>query len=70
MKEYKRQRKDFEEQLRESQEKARYHDDHLRSIDAFFEQTVDEVRLMVAGALPTPPTSASPSGMRPPICVM
>ncbi len=66
MKEYKRQRKDFEAQLIDLQKKCRYHDDHLRTIDAWFAQLLDEVRLLTSSSLPTPPPSASSptAGMR------
>ena len=66
MKEYKRQRKDFEEQVTDLQKKCRYHDDHLRVIDAWFAALLDEVRVMASQMLPTPPPSASDMpGMRP-----
>ena len=65
MKEYKRQRKDFEEQVTDLQKKCQYHDDHLRTIDAWFAQLLDEVRVLASQMLPTPPPSASShSGMR------
>ncbi len=65
MKEYKRQRKDFEEQVNDLQKKCQYHDDHLRTIDAWFAQLLDEVRVLTAQMLPTPPPSASSTtGMR------
>jgi E3 ubiquitin-protein ligase BRE1 len=64
MKEYKRQRKDFEEQVNELQRKCQHHDDHLRTIDAWFAQLLDEVRVLASQMLPTPPPSASSaSGM-------
>ena len=68
MKEYKRQRKDFEDRVNELQKKCQHHDDHLRIIDAWFAQLLDEVRVLAQQMLPTPPPSASPhSGMRPSI---
>lgn len=69
MKDYKRQRKDLEEQVGDLQKKCQYHDDHLRTCDAWFAQLLDEVRVLASVTLPTPPPSASsPSGM-PPISV-
>ncbi|WPH00914.1 e3 ubiquitin-protein ligase bre1 [Acrodontium crateriforme] len=59
MKEYKRQKKDFEDQYRDLQKRCEHHDDHLRTIDGWFAQLLDEIRLCVAEALPTPPPSAS-----------
>jgi E3 ubiquitin-protein ligase BRE1 len=59
MKEYKRQKKDAEDQYSELQKKTRWHDDHLRTIDAWFAQLLDEVRVIAAEMLPTPPPSAS-----------
>ena len=64
MKEYKRHKKDLEEQVSTLQDRCQYHDDHLRTIDAWFAQMLDEVRILVLKSLPTPPPSASPhSGM-------
>lgn len=66
MKEYKRQRRDFEEQVHELQSKCQFHDDHLRTIDAWWAQLLDEVRVLASQLLPTPPPSASDiPGMRP-----
>lgn len=68
MKEYKRLRKDLEQQVTDLQEKRQYHDDHLRTIDAWFAQLLDEVRLVARQLLPTSPSSANTaSGMRPPL---
>jgi E3 ubiquitin-protein ligase BRE1 len=65
MKEYKRQKKDLEENYSALQEKCQYHDDHLRVIDAFFAQMLDEVRVLASHLLPTPPAGTpSASGMR------
>ena len=61
MREYKRQRKDFEEQVNDLQKRCQYHDDHLRTIDAWFAQLLDEVRVLASQMLPTPPPSASTS---------
>ena len=59
MKEYKRQSRDFENQYNDLVKKCKYHDDHLRTIDAWFAQLLDEVRVLASEALPTPPPSAS-----------
>ena len=59
MKDYKRQKKDLEEQVGDMQKKCQHHDQHLRTIDAWFAQLLDEVRLLAAQQLPTPPPSAS-----------
>jgi E3 ubiquitin-protein ligase BRE1 len=69
MKEYKRQRKDFEVQVNELQKKCQHHDDHLRTIDAWFAQLLDEVRLLASSTIPTPPPSASSTTGTPPILV-
>ncbi|KAL7267976.1 E3 ubiquitin-protein ligase bre1 [Rhizina undulata] len=47
MQEYKRERNVLETQLEELSKKATYHDDHLRIIDAWWSQLLDEVRLLV-----------------------
>ncbi|KAK4501521.1 hypothetical protein PRZ48_007330 [Zasmidium cellare] len=61
MKEYKRQKKDADEQLSELQKKTKHHNDHLRTIDAWFAQLLDEVRVLASQSLPTPPPSATSS---------
>lgn len=61
MKEYKRQKKDADEQLSELQRKTKHHNDHLRIIDAWFAQLLDEVRVLASESLPTPPPSATSS---------
>lgn len=67
MKEYKRQKKDADEQLSELQKKTKYHNDHLRTIDGWFAQLLDEVRVLASESLPTPPPSAtSTTGMTSP----
>lgn len=64
MKEYKRQKKDAEEQLSELKQKEVYHHDHIRICDAWLAQLVDEIRVLASETLPTPPPSAtSPPGM-------
>ena len=64
MKEYKRRAKDAEEQFRELQERTKYHEDNLRSVNAFFDQAIDEVRVLILDLPPAP--DASSTGMRPP----
>jgi E3 ubiquitin-protein ligase BRE1 len=46
MQEYKREKNTLEAQLKEMRKKARYHDDHLRVIDSWFQQVIDEVKLV------------------------
>lgn len=38
MREYKREKASVETQLTELERRSKYHDDHLRTIDAWFEQ--------------------------------
>ena len=64
MKDYKRQRSSLDEQLSEARAKARFHDDHLRILDAWFSQVLDELRVLARRLLPTsPPSAASTAGM-------
>ncbi|KAB8349525.1 hypothetical protein FH972_023551 [Carpinus fangiana] len=55
MKEYKRQCQDLESQLSNIVQKSAYHDEHLRLIDAWFNQLIDEVALL-AGTSTSPHT--------------
>ncbi|KAI9818534.1 MAG: E3 ubiquitin-protein ligase bre1 [Pycnora praestabilis] len=50
MQEYKRERNTLEGKLSEMAKKSAYHDDHLRIIDAWFKQVIDEVRLLAGGS--------------------
>ncbi|RMD44376.1 hypothetical protein DV735_g664, partial [Chaetothyriales sp. CBS 134920] len=50
MLEYKREKNTLESQLKELRKKARYHDDHLRAIDAWFKQLIDEVKTLVSAS--------------------
>ncbi|KAK3673561.1 E3 ubiquitin-protein ligase bre1 [Recurvomyces mirabilis] len=59
MKDYKRQRNSLDEQLSEARAKARFHDDHLRILDAWFSQVLDELRVLARRLLPTPLHSAA-----------
>lgn len=47
MQEYKREKTTLETQLKEMRKKTRYHDDHLRIIDSWFQQIIDEVKVIV-----------------------
>ena len=49
MQEYRREKNTLEAQLKDMRKKARYHDDHLRVIDAWFLQVIDEVKLTAKG---------------------
>lgn len=49
MQEYKREKNTLESQLKDTRKKARYHDDHLRIIDAWFQQVIDEVKSVAKG---------------------
>jgi E3 ubiquitin-protein ligase BRE1 len=47
MQEYKREKNTVESQLKEMRKKTRYHDDHLRVIDLWFKQLIDEVMAVI-----------------------
>ncbi|RVX70119.1 hypothetical protein B0A52_06291 [Exophiala mesophila] len=49
MQEYKREKNTLESQLKEMRKKSRYHDDHLRIIDSWFQQVVDEIKVIAQG---------------------
>ena len=51
MKELKREKGTLFEQLRDAKRKSRYHDDHIRIIDAWFKQLIDEVKLLSADTM-------------------
>lgn len=51
MQEYKREKQSLEEQVKQAERKALFHDDHLRIIDAWFKELIDEVKVM-AGKTP------------------
>lgn len=59
MKEYKREKKHYEDLYLDLNKKLTHHDDHLRTIDAWFAQLLDELRVLATDALPTPPPSAT-----------
>lgn len=62
MKEYKRQKRDAEERLNDVTQKSTYHDDHLRTIDAWFAQMLDEVQVLTRSV--RQPPACPPTGMR------
>ena len=49
MQEYKREKITLENTLKDLRRKATYHDGHLRAIDSWFKQLIDEVKLMAEG---------------------
>ncbi|CAI6333269.1 unnamed protein product [Periconia digitata] len=55
MREYKREKATIEAQLTEIETRSQYHDDHLRTIDAWFDQLVDEIKVLSEEKLPTVP---------------
>ena len=61
MKEYKRQKKDADDQLADLHKKTKYHNDHLRTIDAWFAQLLDEVRVLASESLAPPSLDATTS---------
>ncbi|MCJ1406476.1 E3 ubiquitin-protein ligase bre1 [Ptychographa xylographoides] len=63
MQEYKRERNTLESRLNELSKRAMHHDDHLRAIDAWFAQLLDEVRLLVAKTNSHSSYSAFPSSL-------
>ena len=61
MKDYKRQKNDLEARLSELSKKCKHHDDHIRTVDAWFAQLLDEIRSQAVQTLPAP-TSTSDEG--------
>ncbi|KAE8446683.1 hypothetical protein EG329_011727 [Mollisiaceae sp. DMI_Dod_QoI] len=53
MLEYKREKDTAESQLKDVQKRALDHDDHLRVVDAWWTQLLDEVRLLVEDEIPS-----------------
>ncbi|KZF22662.1 E3 ubiquitin-protein ligase Bre1 [Xylona heveae TC161] len=47
MQEYKREKNTLEQRLSETAKRSAYHDDHLRIIDTWFSQLLDEIRILV-----------------------
>jgi E3 ubiquitin-protein ligase BRE1 len=60
--EYKRQAERYEAECSDLRNRCKYHDEHLRLIDAWFAQLLDEVRALAAKLLPSPPPSATSHG--------
>jgi len=52
MREFKREKATVESQLNELEGGSKYYDDHLRTIDAWFDQLIDEIKLLGAEKLP------------------
>lgn len=46
MREYKREKATIESQLNEIENRSQYHDDHLRTIDIWFDQLIDEIKIL------------------------
>lgn len=64
MQEYKREKQTLDDQVKQAEKKAHYHDDHLRIIDAWFQQMIDEVRVMAGENPPsTNDVSTLPSSL-------
>lgn len=63
MKEYKRTCKDLESEVKDLSRRATYHDDHIRLIDAWFSQLLDEIQVVVNG---TPPVANGELGVSTP----
>jgi E3 ubiquitin-protein ligase BRE1 len=51
MQEYRREKNTVESQLKEMRKQTRYHDEHLRVIDLWFKQLIDEVKVMIPDAM-------------------
>ena len=62
--EYKRTVKDLESQLSERRKKARDHDDHLRTIDAWLRQFIDEVKLLMPEEEDSMDVDSAPSALQ------
>lgn len=62
--EYKRAVKDLESQLAERRKKARDHDDHLRTIDAWLRQFIDEVKLLMPEEEDSMDVDSAPSALQ------
>lgn len=58
MREYKREAQVAREQLKDVTKRSAYHDDHLRLIDTWFSQLVDEIALL-SNDVPAPDSSSS-----------
>ncbi|KAF2142934.1 uncharacterized protein K452DRAFT_317826 [Aplosporella prunicola CBS 121167] len=58
--EYKRRKADLEERVADLEDRSKYHDDHLRIIDLWFTQLVDEVAVLANDRLPTQGDGSAP----------
>ncbi|KAF2128631.1 E3 ubiquitin-protein ligase-like protein bre1 [Dothidotthia symphoricarpi CBS 119687] len=54
MREYKREKNTIESQLNELESRSKHHDDHLRILDIWFDQLLDEIKLLAGEKLPAP----------------
>lgn len=52
MREFKREKTTLESQLSEVEKRAAYHDDHIRTLDKWFDQLIDEIKIRTPGQLP------------------
>ncbi|KAF2747714.1 E3 ubiquitin-protein ligase bre1 [Sporormia fimetaria CBS 119925] len=50
MREYKREKVTVEARLRDIESRSEYHDDHLRILDSWFDQLIDEIRIRCGGS--------------------
>lgn len=55
MREYKREKNLVDAELKEVEKRAKHHDDHLRIIDAWFDQVIDEVKILSGEKLTSAP---------------
>jgi E3 ubiquitin-protein ligase BRE1 len=60
MREYKREKATLEQQVADMEKRSKYHDDHLRIIDMWFSQLLEEVKIIADQHLPK---EAAPNGM-------
>ena len=49
MREYQRERNDLQSQVKDLNKRATYHDAHIRLIDAWFTQLLDEISVQIHG---------------------
>ncbi|RAR01930.1 e3 ubiquitin-protein ligase bre1 [Stemphylium lycopersici] len=66
MREFKREKATVESQLSELEGRSKHHDDHLRTIDAWFDQLIDEIKLRGADQLPASSGASESSPSVPP----
>ncbi|KAF2262084.1 E3 ubiquitin-protein ligase-like protein bre1 [Lojkania enalia] len=63
MREYKREKHTLENQLLDMEKRSKYHDDHLRTIDTWFDQLVDDIRILGSETLAAPLQNGMPSSL-------